>query len=209
MTALSISVTLFPVHFSMSHWFYFDNNGTKQGPITTVQLKTLAQKGVVTSETLIETEQGKQAPAGKIRGLEFAPSVSIPLRMNSTSDNRISTEESFSTIVGFSLTNPFLVDHYIILCKIVYIVVIVLTCLSVVVGLANLQFDIDRFYAPDNPPASDLLIAYIVGGIVFSLCGLFVIFVTKVICEWIIYTIERQKEIKAIADKILNRQNEV
>jgi|GEM_PF-2238519 len=55
----------------MSTWFYYDNSGQKQGPITDGQLKELAMRGTITAQTVIETESGKSAPAGKIKGLTF------------------------------------------------------------------------------------------------------------------------------------------
>jgi hypothetical protein len=55
----------------MTNWYYFDNNGQKQGPINSAQLKTLAANGLVTPTTTILTEDGKGSVAGKIKGLEF------------------------------------------------------------------------------------------------------------------------------------------
>ena len=55
-----------------STWFYYDNNGQKQGPVTGGQLKGLAKAGMITPETIVETEEGKKAPASKIQGLNFA-----------------------------------------------------------------------------------------------------------------------------------------
>jgi len=59
----------------MSTWFYYDNNGQKQGPITDGQLKGLAEAGQITPETIIETEEGKTAPARKVTGLTFIETV--------------------------------------------------------------------------------------------------------------------------------------
>ncbi|MCL2710505.1 MAG: M48 family metalloprotease [Planctomycetaceae bacterium] len=55
----------------MSSWFYY-NNGQKLGPVSGGQLKGLAKTGLITPETIIETEEGKTAPARKIKGLTFA-----------------------------------------------------------------------------------------------------------------------------------------
>ena len=35
------------------------------------ELKELARQGIVTPETIVETEEGKQAPARKVKGLTF------------------------------------------------------------------------------------------------------------------------------------------
>jgi len=55
----------------MSTWYYYDNDGQKQGPVTGGQLKWLAKNGKITSETTVETEEGKTAPARKVKGLTF------------------------------------------------------------------------------------------------------------------------------------------
>ena len=55
----------------MSNWFYYDSNGQKQGPYTSAQFKELAKQGVVTPDTMIETAEGKTAPARKVKGLTF------------------------------------------------------------------------------------------------------------------------------------------
>jgi len=61
----------------MSTWFYYDNNGQKQGPVSGGQLKGLAKAGVITPETMIETEDGKTATAGQVKGLTFVEPVQV------------------------------------------------------------------------------------------------------------------------------------
>jgi len=53
-----------------AHWYYFNKTGEKVGPITVNALKSLAQKGVVSRETVIENINGRTAVAGSVRGLE-------------------------------------------------------------------------------------------------------------------------------------------
>jgi hypothetical protein len=59
----------------MSTWFYYDSNNQKQGPVTGGQLKGLAKTGQITPETVVETEEGKNAPARKVKGLTFIAAV--------------------------------------------------------------------------------------------------------------------------------------
>lgn len=59
----------------MANWFYFDSTGNKLGPVDSATLKLLAQHGAITPETPIETETGRKAKAGDIKGLEFAPAA--------------------------------------------------------------------------------------------------------------------------------------
>lgn len=53
-------------------WFYYDSDGEKQGPVSGGRLKGLAKAGLITPETVVETEDGKKARAGKVKGLTFA-----------------------------------------------------------------------------------------------------------------------------------------
>ena len=55
----------------MSTWYYYDNDGHKQGPVTGGQLKWLAKNGKITPGTMVEPEEGKAAPARKVKGLTF------------------------------------------------------------------------------------------------------------------------------------------
>jgi hypothetical protein len=55
----------------MTNWYYYDKIGGKIGPINSTALKTLVQQGLITTDTIIENEQGKSAKAGTIKGLEF------------------------------------------------------------------------------------------------------------------------------------------
>lgn len=52
----------------MSLWFYYDENG-KQGPIQPSELKTLAEMGQITPDTIVETEAGRKAKASAVKGL--------------------------------------------------------------------------------------------------------------------------------------------
>jgi len=59
---------------NMANWFYYNEKGEKIG-VTGGQLKGLAKNGRITPETVIETEEGKSVPAGKIQGLTFLSAV--------------------------------------------------------------------------------------------------------------------------------------
>ena len=70
----------------MANWFYYDGNGQKQGPVTGGQLKGLAKAGMITPETVVETEEGKTAPARKVKGLTFveAGQIEAPSQIESS-----------------------------------------------------------------------------------------------------------------------------
>ena len=57
----------------MALFYYIDNDGQKQGPITAQHLQTLAAQGVITPTTPLETDTGHKGMAGQIPGL-FATS---------------------------------------------------------------------------------------------------------------------------------------
>lgn len=62
----------------MPKYFYIDAYGRKQGPVRGSQLKKLAELGIITPDTPVETESGAQQEiAGRISGLEF-PSDDSP-----------------------------------------------------------------------------------------------------------------------------------
>ena len=74
----------------MPNWFVYDKNGVKRGPISSAQLKKLADAQKISRETIIENEAGRQAKAGRIKGL-FAVSVINP---QSPPVNMTATEQS-------------------------------------------------------------------------------------------------------------------
>jgi hypothetical protein len=63
----------------MANWYYYDENGQKQGPITSPQLQTLATNGVITPSSRLATEDGREGAAGSIPGLKFPPPPPPPL----------------------------------------------------------------------------------------------------------------------------------
>ena len=58
----------------MANWFYYNEQGEKI-QVTGGQLKGLAKAGMITPETIVETEEGKTAPARKVKGLTFGETV--------------------------------------------------------------------------------------------------------------------------------------
>jgi len=81
----------------MSNWFYYDNAGKKCGPIDAATLKTLAEHGIITTETLIENHTGKQSKAGKVKGLTFpapvpVPPVAVPIPVPLPNDSELPIE---------------------------------------------------------------------------------------------------------------------
>lgn len=53
----------------MPNWFVYDANGTKHGPISSAQLKALANSGKINREMIVENENGQKAKAGQLKGL--------------------------------------------------------------------------------------------------------------------------------------------
>ena len=62
----------------MTNWFYYNEKGEKIA-VTGGQLKGLAKAGLITPGTMIEAENGKSAPAGKVKGLTFGTMEAIPV----------------------------------------------------------------------------------------------------------------------------------
>jgi DnaJ-class molecular chaperone len=55
----------------MMDWFYYDENGKKNGPYSVSEMKAFAKHGVIKRDTFIENANGKSALAGDIQGFEF------------------------------------------------------------------------------------------------------------------------------------------
>ena len=61
----------------MPNFYYTDATGQKRGLINHEQLKVLAIRGIITPDTLLETDTGKKGKAGQIKGL--FPAVPSPI----------------------------------------------------------------------------------------------------------------------------------
>jgi hypothetical protein len=64
----------------MSTWYYYNEQGERIS-VNGGQLKGLAKAGLITPETMVETEDGKTAPAQKVKGLTFITAETIPSEM--------------------------------------------------------------------------------------------------------------------------------
>jgi len=79
----------------MAKWFYYNESGDKI-EVTGGQLKGLAKDGQITPETIIETEEGKTAPARRVKGLTFSETQqsetvqSVPPPLPSAAPNPVS-----------------------------------------------------------------------------------------------------------------------
>ena len=61
----------------MPNWYYTDTTGQKRGLINNEQLKALAIRGIITPDTLLETDTGKKGKARQIKGL-FPVAQTVP-----------------------------------------------------------------------------------------------------------------------------------
>ena len=85
-------------------WFYYDSEGQKQGPVSGGRLKGLAKTGLITPETVVETEDGKTALAKKVKGLTFVE-LSVDSSLVSPDEKNVvlaSAEETY----GMKLPPP-------------------------------------------------------------------------------------------------------
>ena len=98
LTVSSLAVLAFTSRDTMANWFYYDKKGEKIS-VSGGQLKGLAKAGVITPETIVETEDGKTAPARKVKGLTFVtiPQETSPPELNpfaTSSDIHLDTAQS-------------------------------------------------------------------------------------------------------------------
>ena len=68
----------------MPNYYFTDSDGIKQGPITEERLRTLAERGVITANTPLETEGGHKGFAAQIRE-RFPKSGEQSIALNLTS----------------------------------------------------------------------------------------------------------------------------
>ena len=55
----------------MTNWYFYEDDGQRQGAYSDGQLKWLAKNGIVTPDTLVESDEGGVSQAKKVRGLMF------------------------------------------------------------------------------------------------------------------------------------------
>jgi hypothetical protein len=53
----------------MANFFYYDTNGQKQGLFTSQEVKALAEQGIITPGTALESDSGHRGVASQIKGL--------------------------------------------------------------------------------------------------------------------------------------------
>ena len=54
-------------------WYYYDENGEKNGPYSVPEIKDFVKRGIITRETTIENANGRSALAGTMKGFDFPP----------------------------------------------------------------------------------------------------------------------------------------
>ena len=79
----------------MNHWYYYDLQGNKKGPIDKDALRQLARNRKIFPNTRIVTPEGQTTTASKVEGLDFAAATTPPGSKSNTSVNNI--VESFRT----------------------------------------------------------------------------------------------------------------
>lgn len=87
------------------NWFYYDENGEKQGPVSGTIIKALAKSGLITRHTKIENENGRVALAKQVRGIVFMEPVASPPGLRK--DEIVSQPTNSGEIYGVSEASPF------------------------------------------------------------------------------------------------------
>jgi len=79
----------------MNHWYYYDLQGNKKGPVDWDTLRQLAKNRKIFPNTQIVMPDGKTTTALKVEGLDFSAASAPPNTKTGTSVNEIL--ESFRT----------------------------------------------------------------------------------------------------------------
>jgi len=97
----------------MSNWFYYNEKGEKIA-VTGGQLKGLAKAGLITPDTIVETEEGKQAPARRVKGLTFSETVqSIPTLVKTPIEPKPLAQAPSNTVNPFTAPVPAEVNPFV------------------------------------------------------------------------------------------------
>ncbi|MBQ3388129.1 MAG: NINE protein [Thermoguttaceae bacterium] len=88
----------------MPNWFVYTADGTKKGPITSAQLKALADAGKINAETVLETDSGHKGKAGQVKGLIPPPEPS-PFEIETTPTTPAPAASAPTTATGAFCTN--------------------------------------------------------------------------------------------------------
>ena len=182
----------------MPKYFFIDSSGQKQGPINEQQLQTLTAKGVITPETVLETDTGHRGKAHQIPGLIFtnptnqtatgaAPMPSGPItyvtqfRFRSDTDNTPITQLLFD--LSFRELKP--ESLYLWIVKIAYVTGVVVAILGTLIYCGFTVITAFRFASISNGVSllSLFLIPIVCIGCFFALCLL------RLTLEWAIITL--------------------
>jgi len=79
---------------TMAIWYYYGHDGQKHGPYSGGQLRQLVRDGKITPETVVETEDGKSAPAKGVKGLTFAETPPAPKQLFCTNCGNSVSEQA-------------------------------------------------------------------------------------------------------------------
>ena len=90
----------------MSTWYYTDEKGERVS-VTGGQLKWLAKNGKITPETIVETEDGKTAPARKVKGLTFITPESTPSETAPVEPAQPAESEIYGVAASSTKPSPF------------------------------------------------------------------------------------------------------
>lgn len=161
----------------MPNYFHFDTNGQKLGPVNDQQLKALASRGIITAETVLETEAGHKGKARQIPGLSF-PETHMPQRnfvSESPADHaKRLTKPAAAWLLDFSLQNRKLPVINLWCCRIVYMIYWVVILLWAVFA----TFGLLMFATQGGNIMPLLFIPFVWIG------ALLAIILARLICEW-------------------------
>ena len=176
----------------MPTFFYTDENGNKQGPLSTQQLQSLINRRIITPTTPLETDSGHTGLAGQIPGLNFdtvAPSpFAQPAQATRGISSRTRTPQDADSIAmstkswlfDFAFQDIRLPKNGRQVCSFIYICCVITLAINGLLGF----FLFNPMYSPETMTAA----------IIFLVCYLFSSFIflvlVRVVCELLIVLLE-------------------
>jgi hypothetical protein len=88
----------------MTNWYYYDDNRQMQGVYSDGQLQWLAMHGIVTPDTLVESDAGGVSQAKKVKGLVFVKTTRKKPFLKAINKQRVSEQKWYKFAILLAVT---------------------------------------------------------------------------------------------------------
>jgi len=160
----------------MANYFFTDSEGIRRGPLTIDRLQTLAERGIITPETPLETDTGHTGLAGQIPGLNFNATTPSTFAQKAPQTEGAYSETGEIALFDFSFKKVRLPQAIRRACLAIYVcayglgILFGLWCSGTLLG--------------DTASPGDAFILLVTGILPLWLVIFIFIFFVRIFCEW-------------------------